>query len=1041
VLVLAVAGWVHARPSPETGRIPLRWYSPLRYKGSAQNWAVLQRSDGVVHVGNNAGVLEFDGVGWRLTPSPHRATVRSLAGGPSGRVWVGCVGDFGYLAQDRAGRTAYVSLLDQVPEGDRAFSDVWKTHVTAAGVFFQSAERLFRWDGTSLQVWRLEPRLHFSFVVNGELFLRQRGVGLKRLRGGSVELVPGGEAFANQRVYALLEGPDGGLLAAVRESGLWQQRGDRFEQLRTPASELVAEAQVYHGTRLRGGGYALATLAQGVVLLDEQARLVWVFDHAAGLRHDNVKYVYPDRQGGLWMGLERGVARLELASALSTFGEREGLEGTVYDLLRHRGRLYAATARGVYVLEPGHERLRARFVPVPGIRTQVWALVADGPGLLAATNAGLYSIAGPTVTQLDKRPASALLRLPGQDRLLVGLRDGLLLAHSEQVEGERRIETTPVPGAQGWVRSMAMDPDGTVWANVMPTGLLRITLNTDRTNVSSVQRFGPADGLGEGLTIVFGARDGAIFGTAGGLLRFDPERRRFERFAPGGHSIPAWRKDVSALDEDARGNLWLSAGTVGEPDVGVALHTPDGGYRWERQDMQRVPGAYCILAEVDAAGVGAVWFGGARGVTRLERRVRRRGASPFDALVRAVRTLPQEEHLADALTRLAPGRARPTPGAQGGTRLPWELNSLRFEFAAPAFDDERRTLYRTRLAGFDPDWGRFGNQRHRELTNLPPGDYAFEVQAKDIHGQLSRPGRWAFRVAPPWYQTWWARLLLGVGLLGAVGLGVHARTLQLRRRNRELEREVQRRTEQIRQQNKEIRQQAAAIRRTSDENERLLLNILPAPIAKRLREGEQTIVDSFGEVTVLFADVVGFTRLSASMSPAKLVGILNELFSDLDALAVRHGVEKIKTIGDGYMAVAGLPEPRPDHALAAAAMGLDMQRAIRAFNQRRGLTLGMRVGLHTGPVVAGVIGTGKFSYDLWGDTVNTASRMESHGVANRVHVSAATHAALDDAYAAEDRGTIDVKGKGSMHTFLLVSGDEPATPETPVPLQRTETPP
>jgi len=201
--------------------------------------------------------------------------------------------------------------------------------------------------------------------------------------------------------------------------------------------------------------------------------------------------------------------------------------------------------------------------------------------------------------------------------------------------------------------------------------------------------------------------------------------------------------------------------------------------------------------------------------------------------------------------------------------------------------------------------------------------------------------------------------------------------------------------------------------------ERLLLNIMPRSVADRLKAGEE-IADSYREASVLFADLVGFTSLASHVPPNELLPMLDGIFSAFDELADQHGLEKIKTIGDAYMVVAGVPEPVPDHAQVLAAMGLDMVRAIEVEAERRGVNLQVRVGIHTGPVVAGVIGKRKFSYDLWGDTVNVASRMESSGVPGRVQVSEATVAKLGAHFVLEERGPVAVKGKGEMRAWLLV---------------------
>jgi class 3 adenylate cyclase len=216
----------------------------------------------------------------------------------------------------------------------------------------------------------------------------------------------------------------------------------------------------------------------------------------------------------------------------------------------------------------------------------------------------------------------------------------------------------------------------------------------------------------------------------------------------------------------------------------------------------------------------------------------------------------------------------------------------------------------------------------------------------------------------------------------------------------------------------------AAIEAERARSERLLLNILPGSIAERLKQGEEPIADACGDVTVLFADIVQFTEFAAGRPAGEVVLVLNQAFSTFDDISTRHGLEKIKTIGDAYMAVAGLPEARPDHAGAAARMALDMLAAVRTGPESWPSDMRIRIGLHTGPVVAGVIGARKFTYDLWGDTVNVASRMESHGAPNRIQVSEETHRRLAEAFDFEERGMVEVKGRGPMRTYWLLAGSE-----------------
>ncbi|MGB3401893.1 MAG: adenylate/guanylate cyclase domain-containing protein [Microcoleaceae cyanobacterium] len=253
-------------------------------------------------------------------------------------------------------------------------------------------------------------------------------------------------------------------------------------------------------------------------------------------------------------------------------------------------------------------------------------------------------------------------------------------------------------------------------------------------------------------------------------------------------------------------------------------------------------------------------------------------------------------------------------------------------------------------------------------------------------------------------------LLVGLSILALSGLGLVIS--RLRRTSKELEQKVFERTAELQESNSKLTDE-------QEKSEQLLLSILPETIAQRLKDGERQIADGFTEATILFADIVGFTILSAQVEPEELVRMLNEIFSAFDTLCDRYNLEKIKTIGDAYMVVGGLPNPCKNHADLIAEMALAMQTEVTLFNVRHNTEINIRIGINTGPVVAGVIGKKKFIYDLWGDAVNTASRMESHGIAGEIQVTETVYEALKNQFIFEDRGLIPVKGKGKMNTYWL----------------------
>jgi len=216
-----------------------------------------------------------------------------------------------------------------------------------------------------------------------------------------------------------------------------------------------------------------------------------------------------------------------------------------------------------------------------------------------------------------------------------------------------------------------------------------------------------------------------------------------------------------------------------------------------------------------------------------------------------------------------------------------------------------------------------------------------------------------------------------------------------------------------------IQQQHQQLELERQKSEDLLLNILPRPIAQRLKEDQSVIADYFHSTTVLFTDIVGFTKLSENLSPSELVQFLNKIFTSFDNLVEKYQLEKIKTVGDAYMVAGGFPKPRPDHVEAIADLALEMQESMVMFHTEKNQSVSMRTGIHTGPAVAGVIGIKKFIYDVWGDTVNTASRMESHGIGGQIQVSNAIYKVLKDKYILKQRGMIEMKGKGRLMTYWL----------------------
>jgi class 3 adenylate cyclase len=300
------------------------------------------------------------------------------------------------------------------------------------------------------------------------------------------------------------------------------------------------------------------------------------------------------------------------------------------------------------------------------------------------------------------------------------------------------------------------------------------------------------------------------------------------------------------------------------------------------------------------------------------------------------------------------------------------------------------------LEGSEGEWSLWNGETRKDYTNLPEHRYQFRVRARNAHGQISPEAVYGFRILPPWYRTWWAYTLYAAIFLLTAWLGVHWRLKTLEAQNVKLERLVEERTIEV--------------RTERDQNEALLLNILPAAVASELRNSGSVTPMAFEDVTVCFGDFKEFTVSSEKLPAAELVTTLNEYFTAFDRIMDRYGLEKLKTIGDSYMFVSGLPERCSSHALDAVLAGFEMVKVVGELARpAQGRDWKMRVGLYSGPVVAGVVGKRKFAFDIWGSTVNLASRMETNSAANKVNVSATTQKQICDFIDCEPRGLIRIK--------------------------------
>lgn len=744
---------VYGQPVPdgsaEVGWSSIRHFGTRDYHAHVQNWAIVQDERGLIYAGNGAGVLEYDGVSWRLIETTGRTSVRSLAVGPDGTIYVGAHGDFGYLAPDTVGTLRYVSLRSLIAPEDADFTDIWRIVPTGDGVYFSSRERLFRLspDG-ALRVWKPRTLFALGFAFRDTFYTIVPREGMKRVVGDSLESAPAGQAFVRDIIYFALPVETGAVLLASRDKGLLRYDGTRLTPFKTEADERLRKNLLYHGTVLQDGTLALATRRGGLYFVNQSGRLLRVLDETSGLRDQEIWYAFEDARGGLWLALNTGVAYIERPSSLSFYKESAGAEGIAMDIVRHRGRLYIATSQGVYALtrSPGAV---PRFEPVPVPDSgQCLTLLSTEGGLLAGCEGGIYHVDSTTVHQLDRHTTRFLYRSQQEPQFVyASTREGLLRLVMEN--GSWSVSEM-VEGLPGWVLSIGEKGDGTMWVTTTSAGVYRAAI--EPAGSATTIRFGTREGLPSGWSYVTLIGGGFVFHTVGGIYRFD-ETRASGRFVPDtvlSALLPYPNGEVFLMAEDARGDVWFT----NETDVGV-LRRRGSHYAVDTTALHRLPSdaVFKIYPEQD----GITWFGTVEGVYRFDGNAPVEGGLSESVQIRRVVTLE-----GDSL--LYAGAGAPLQDI----RIPFTQNSVQFTYALPVFEPYPPTEYQVRLDGFDRTWSGWSQTTTRDYTNLKAGTYVFRVRGRDAYGRVSKEGTFRIRILPPWYQTWWALLLFVAGLAGGV---------------------------------------------------------------------------------------------------------------------------------------------------------------------------------------------------------------------------------------------------------------------------------
>jgi len=805
LLFLEVA-WGQSAVKDGQGYPFIRNFTAAEYKAHAQNFAIVQGENGLVYFGNFAGVLQFDGVRWRLIPTAKITKVTSLAMDSAGRIYVGARGEIGYLATDTRGNMSFQSLIPADSREKISFQDVIGTFCINSSVYFITEMNVFTLQDGKLSNWSSENPIISAFSADGRLFLQQKDKGLKVFNKGLPEDIPGGEKFSGAiEVRAVLHFSKDELLLATGTQGLFTLNRNGISPFKTNADVSFQKNIITCAVELVDGTFAIGTTRDGIVILSPDGSIRHVIDHNAGLGNNFIQHLFTDKNHLLWAALNNGISLIEVPSAFSYFDEHSGLNGSVNQVIRFGGQLFVSTSQGLHYFDDE----TGKFNTVPGIYSACWSLLPVGSELLAATSQGVFTVSRTSarlITEGFSVSLGALEKYPGC--IYVGQTEGLFkLKHQGGTWNSSRI-----PGPSDDVDALLSDSSGALWGSSVSSGLFSYNQQTGK-----LVFFDTLSGLpernGNTLHLINGRLTVA---TRHGLYAFNEKTMHFDPLAlPLADTAEnhAW---FTHLTNDKDGKMWAASG-----DETQVRYYQNKGKGFVKVQTPFLPIVSSVICYIYPEPSGITWFGSPDCLIRYDHSVIAYNTEISPAQIREVMVHGDSLIFEGNSGHFNGGGGAATDKNIPGCVLNSNDNFVSFEFSAPYYMSRGEILFQCKLEGFEETWSDWSDQSAKEYTNLPRGIFTFHVRAKNVFNQVSEEAVFSFKILSPWYYKWWAYVIYILMATGLIYLIVIFRNRQLLKEKKALEHKIAERTAEIVQQKEEIENQSEELASKNDELEKI----------------------------------------------------------------------------------------------------------------------------------------------------------------------------------------------------------------------------
>lgn len=782
--------------SQEKGNYFLKNFDPKETGLNAQTWTGIEDNSGVIYFVSGNKISSYDGKSWSSIRLNNDATPLSLGRNNEGIIYVGAVGELGYLAPNKQGKMEYHSLLVKVPKKQRNFQNIWSTECLNDHTYFSTDQGIFDWDGKSMKF--IAKPVFFTLVKGRNcIYFSTKKEGLHRIDKQGIRKVKNGSYFINSpfvggavlndREMLFLSGNDGFVLYN-ENTGEFNKSNTNFLNYNT----FIKDAYVYCISRTFNGKIAVGTINKGVQLFDSHGNLENEITTGQGLLNNAINKVFNDRFGNLWLCTDKGVSRVEINTGIKNWGVSQGVEGTVEDVIRFKGEMYIANSTSVRYLSNG------MFLPIQGINAESWEFMIHQSELYVANAKGLFRINSQTKSAEKLTETLTFWAICSKGNTLVLGGSTGIFSFDPKAKKITQLCKTKSP-----VRTIVYDKHHFLWFATDNTGVGYID------NHNKVVYLSKKQGLNfTSYNEVFSVKKQVLIATKSALFTFDYSKNKLVKYAGLGDFMTQDEVGVFRMKEDVLGNVYCS--TYGGSTARVSYIHPTTGER-DTLAYKRLPKMhiYSFFGEKNVT-----WLGTPDGLYKFNRSESKKVRNEQKTLIRNVVIGKDSVLFAGSFSKMNADKISLITLFQSKNKIPkisYDLNQMSFFFSSPYFNSEEKIIFQYKLEGFDEEWSDWTLDNFKNYTNLYEGKYTFMVRSQNVYGEITDVGTYHFKILPPWYRSILAYISYVFLLILVIYISVRLYTRRLREANAKLELIVQQRTAEVVRQKDEIEEKNSLI--------------------------------------------------------------------------------------------------------------------------------------------------------------------------------------------------------------------------------------